>query len=475
MNTPICDFVNEYCEKKAVRMHMPGHKGKTLIGPEALDITEIGGADVLYEKDSTGIIAQSERNAAGIFGTAKTLYSTEGSSLCIRTMLYLVKMYAMQKRRETGLQFVEGADSVKDRQQQEKHTVTRRVRIAAGRNAHKTFITAAALMDLDVIWMYSDQPGLVSCELSPERIEAYIQETQPDAVYITSPDYLGNIADIRGIAEVCRRYKTVLLVDNAHGAYLKFIPGKDSLSLHPADLGADLCCDSAHKTLPVLTGGAYLHISENSPEFFRTQAEHAIKMFASTSPSYLILQSLDRANQLIADGFDTEIRETAARAELLKEKLKEAGYCLTGMEVLKITIDAAAYGYSGEELAQILEAHSIYSEFYDPEYLVLMISPGNTSADLDELERVLKSIRRRPNIHTRAPRLKPGEVAMRPQEAMLYPGEEISIEEAEDRILASADVACPPAIPIVVCGERISRSAIECFRYYGIHSVHVVK
>lgn len=81
---------------------------------------------------------------------------------------------------------------------------------------------------------------------------------KPAAVYITSPDYLGNLADIGGMSDVCRKYGVLLIVDNAHGAYLHFLPKPE----HPLDLGAEMCCDSAHKTLPVLTGGAYLHISQ---------------------------------------------------------------------------------------------------------------------------------------------------------------------------------------------------------------------
>ncbi len=429
---------------------MPGHKGRTVIGPEALDITEISGADVLYGKDPSGIIAESEQNASAIFGTAKTLYSTEGSSLCIRAMLYLLKMYAQSRGRKA--------------------------RIAAGRNAHKTFITGAALLDLDVRWMYSGKPGLAACELSPEKVEAAISETKPDAVYLTSPDYLGNVADIRRIAELCHRYGCLLLVDNAHGAYLKFLPGEEGRSLHPIDLGADLCCDSAHKTLPALTGAAYLHISGNCPEMFRAQAEHAIKMFASTSPSYLILQSLDRTNQLIADGLDKEIRERAVQVQKLKEKLGAAGCVLAGREALKLTVEAASFGRSGEELAQLLKEKGLICEFCDPDYLVLMFSAFNTEQEIEAAGEALLELKLAEASSAQGPpELRPGEAVMSLHDAMLCPGEEIDIREAEGRILASADVACPPAIPIAVCGERISREAIRCFEYYGISRITVVK
>ena len=108
MDTPICDFVRRYTQSNTLRLHMPGHKGISFLGMEARDITEISGADSLYEAD--GIIAQSEANASRLFG-CKTYYSTEGSSQCIRTMLYLLRIYAVQ----TG----------------------KRPLIAAGRNVHK--------------------------------------------------------------------------------------------------------------------------------------------------------------------------------------------------------------------------------------------------------------------------------------------------------------------------------------------------
>ena len=124
METPICNFVRKYADSEAIRLHMPGHKGKNILGLEALDITEIDGADSLYE--ANGIIRQSEENAGRLFG-CPTFYSTEGSSQCIRAMLYLAMLHA----KEQG----------------------KRPVIAAGRNAHKTFLTGAALLDLDVRWL----------------------------------------------------------------------------------------------------------------------------------------------------------------------------------------------------------------------------------------------------------------------------------------------------------------------------------
>ena len=437
METPICDFVRAYAESEAIRLHMPGHKGKNLLGLEALDITEIDGADSLYE--ASGIIQRSEENASRLFG-CPTFYSTEGSSQCIRAMLYLAMLHA----KEQG----------------------KRPVIAAGRNAHKTFLTGAALLDLDVRWLYPKGGSYLSCDLTPEEVEAVLEKEAPTAVYLTSPDYLGNVADIAGIAKVCHRHGAILLVDNAHGAYLKFLQP----SRHPMDLGADLCCDSAHKTLPVLTGGAYLHCRLQ----FRDWAKNALALFGSTSPSYLILQSLDGANPILAE-VANRLKDFVPSVEAVKEKMADKGYTLYGREPLKITISAKPYGYTGQELAQKLLEGNIVSEFADPDFLVLMLTPEIGQAALDALEAALLSTPRKSPILEEPPRFQPGQRVRTPREAMLSPMEQVPVEQSEGRILAAATVGCPPAVPIVVSGERIDAHAVSCFQYYGITHCSVMK
>lgn len=423
---------------------MPGHKGQSFLGMEHLDITEIDGADSLYEAD--GIIARSEANASQLFG-CKTLYSTEGSSQCIRAMLYLVQLHA----RKNG----------------------KKAHIAAGRNAHKTFLTAAALLDMDVDWLYPKvDAGYLSCNLTAENISSYLEKTidKPAAIYLTNPDYLGNLVDIASIAEVCHQKGVLLAVDNAHGAYLKFLPQ----SLHPMDLEADLCCDSAHKTLPVLTGGAYLHISEKLPEDIAVQAKNAMSIFGSTSPSYLILQSLDQANVYL-DTYKEKLTPFLEQVYTLKKALQEYGYSLSGNEPLKITIAAKLYGYSGTALAERLVRQGIVPEFADSDYLVMMLTPETGREGLRRLRTALQQIPRRTPVADNAPPLRPGTQAMSIREAMLSCSEAIPASKSLGRILAVPTVGCPPAVPIVACGERIDSHAIECFDYYGIRECCVVK
>ena len=423
---------------------MPGHKGMPFLGLEHLDITEIDGADSLYE--ASGIIAQSEANASQLFG-CKTLYSTEGSSQCIRAMLYLVQLFTRQNGRKP--------------------------RIAAGRNAHKTFLTAAALLDLNVDWLYpKDNTGYLSCNLSAEDISDYLERTteKPAAVYLTNPDYLGNLVDIASIANMCHQNDVLLVVDNAHGAYLKFLPQTQ----HPMDLGADLCCDSAHKTLPVLTGGAYLHLSKEFAEIFGPQAKHAMAIFGSTSPSYLILQSLDYANVYL-DSYKEKLAPFLELVYTVKKDLQECGYSLSGNEPMKITIAAKPYGYSGISLAEILVRQGVTPEFADSDSLVLMLTLETGREGLEQLKTVLMQIPKREALADHAPTFKPAAQVMSPREAMLSCSEVVPVSESLGRILAVPTVGCPPAVPIVACGERIDSHAIACFDYYGISECCVVK
>ncbi|MEE1200034.1 MAG: aminotransferase class V-fold PLP-dependent enzyme [Christensenellales bacterium] len=441
MNTPICDFVRRYAQRNALRMHMPGHKGIGALGIESLDITEIEGADSLYEAD--GIIRQSEANASVLFG-CQTYYSTEGASHCIRAMLHLALLYGKARGR----------------------TAT----ILAGRNAHKAFVSAAALLDASICWLYGCHSGsYLSCLIELPTLESLLIRERPAAVYLTSPDYLGNLTDLPDIAECCHRHGALLIVDNAHGAYLRFL----SPSLHPMDLGADMACSSAHKTLPVLTGGAYLHLSEALEGEFRGQIRQAMALFGSTSPSYLILQSLDAANPVLAE-YPALLAEFIPEITALKRRLTEAGYLLTGDEPMKLTLVCPPLGYTGPELARLLQQHGIFCEYSDPDFLVLMPAPPNGTEGLRRLERILLQLERRKALPMNPPLPSPCVRAMEIRQALLCASQTVPAAQSEGRILAAPSVGCPPAVPIVVSGEIIDANAVRCFSYYGICHCEVV-
>ncbi len=447
MNTPIVDFVRQYAESGTARLHMPGHKGVSLLGCEQWDITEIDGADDLFA--ANGVIAESEQNASALFGAGQTLYSTEGSTLCIKAMLALAVQNASKN--------------------------APRPRILAARNAHKAFLFGCGLLDIDVTWLCpGTRTHLCSCAVTPEDVERALAtaDTPFCAVYVTSPDYLGNICDIKGISAACRRHGVPLLVDNAHGAYLAFT----TPVLHPMALGATMCADSAHKTLPALTGGAYLHIAKDAPDAFVEGARQAMALFASSSPSYLLLQSLDLCNRYLSERFPTELAECTARAAGLKELLCSLGYRLLGEEPLKLTVDGRERGYTGIELADALRAGGVEPELCDRDLTVLMCTPQNTEEELARIAAALVALPVRPSL----PKIDPvmedfPQQACSIREALLSAQQTIPVAQSAGRICAAPTVSCPPAVPIVMSGERIPAEALAIFERYGIDKIAVMK
>lgn len=444
MTTPLADFLRAYAASGTARLHMPGHKGRGPLGCEAWDLTEISGADSLYE--AAGVIARSEENAAALFGSAATFYSTEGSTQCVKAMLFL----ALQNRPA-------GTPPV----------------IAAARNVHKSFVHAAALLDFEPLWLWPEEgtSSLCACPVAAEGLDRALSalDAPPAAVYITSPDYLGNMADIPALAEVCRRYKTPLLADNAHGAYLRFL----SPSRHPLDLGADLACDSAHKTLPVLTGGAYLHISKTAPAAFRENARAALALFGSTSPSYLTLASLDLCSRYLSENYPARLAEAVRRLAALGKTLSANGWQVEPSDPLRLTLRAPS-GLTGLDLADRLRRGGAECEYADRDFLVLMTTPENTPEDLARVSAALGE-NRAPAAPAVSLPLAKGERVLSIREALFAPQESVPAEESLGRVCGAPTVGCPPAVPIAVSGERIGPEALALFHYYGVKRVDVLK
>lgn len=442
MNTPVYDFLKKYAQSGTLRCHMPAHKGiatvPALSEMYSFDITEISGADSLFE--ASGIIAQSEKNMSGLYGTAGTVYSAGGSTLCIQAMLYIMKS--------------------------ENRT------IFAIRNVHRAFLNAAALLDLDVEWILPEyKTGILSGNINLNDVEKALENSSvPSALYVTSPDYTGRTADISALAGICHKYNARLIVDNAHGAHLKFFEN----DMHPMSHGADLCCDSAHKMLPALTGAAMLHTSV--PEYVHL-LKQAMNMFGSTSPSYLIMMSLDLCNAYIEESIYSDIESNLTYLENFRWDFSDRLIFAEG-EPFHITIKASESGYNGNELADLLRRYGVECEYSDSSVIVLLMSPACTGCDYDILYTALNEAlevchRIPPYSMDFKPELP--ERVMSVRDAVFSECETIPVEESVGRICASVKVPCPPAVPIVASGERIDRNSVNIFRKYGISDVIVVK
>jgi arginine/lysine/ornithine decarboxylase len=250
----LIDFLDNYIKQDKIRCHMPGHKG---LYPR--DITEISGADCLYK--ANGVILQDERRAAKLFNCEDTFFSVGGCTLCIQTLVYLF--------REKNIYYIN--------------------------SVHPAFLNVCKILNI-----------------TPIKVENPEEVGEKGVLYITSPDYFGRIADIKGISEIIHKKDSFLVVDNAHGAHLAFTSEN-----HPIHCGADFTCDSGFKTLPALTGAAYIHTVHKG---YRDKVKQIMSIFGSSSPNYLILASLDGNNEYVQKSIKKDISRTVPILKQIKKR-----------------------------------------------------------------------------------------------------------------------------------------------------------
>ncbi len=439
MQTPLQRALEEYIRADWARFHMPGHKGAALEpfgGLMAYDVTEVEGTDSLFEDD--GPLRELEDWFTELYGTSRTVLSAGGSTLCIQAMLKLVA-------RPGGV-------------------------VLAGRNIHNAAVNAMALLGLEPVWLYPQREGerLIG-RIAPETLARALKE-HPDAcaVYLTSPDYFGVMQDLPALSALCHQAGVPLLVDNAHGAHLKFLQP----SLHPMDLGADLCCDSLHKTLPALTGGALLHCRR--PQWV-PRLKESMTVFGSTSPNYLIMLSCDRTAGFLREDGPRRLQETAERCSQLRQLARERGFSVPEhSDPMRLTLTLAGTQFDKESFRPLLREHGIMEEFLSDSGCVLLLSPFNREEDFARVERLLRSVTVEPRPVTPWPMLYP-QKACSLREALLAPRETLPIEQCAGRVAAQVKSPCPPGIPLVVPGERLQENEIKTLKSYGIYTMDVIK
>ena len=443
MTTPIQSALDAYLAKDMSRLHMPGHKGRPLppFGDLlAYDVTEVEGTDSLFHCD--GAIRDCERAFSAAYGSGDTLISCGGSTLCIQAMLFLAALSGKKK-------------------------------IIAARNLHLSAVNAMALLGLEPVWVYPQNSGdgWIAGAISPREVQALLEE-EPDVcgVYVTSPTYFGVLSDIPALAEIAHSHGVPLLVDNAHGAHLPLLAS----NLHPMALVADFCCDSLHKSLPVLTGGALLHLRD--PALYQ-RAKQAMGTFGSTSPSYLILLSIDRCLEEFTPQGRAKYQEAAQQVSQLEALARQKGFgTLEGRrDSMKLSLFLGGTNLTGEALGALLREHGIEPEYLSDGGGVLMVSPYNTPRDLERIRTFLQDCP--PLLATGVqpqplPRLPKG---MGLREALLSPQEEILVDQALGRIAAGVTTTCPPGAPLVMSGEIVTESSIQFMKNSGISHLHVVK
>ena len=448
--TPFLDAI-AHLSGLDTRFFVPGHKGNAaaipfLAGALRYDLTEIPGADDLSHP--SGPLAESERNMTALYGSGRTLYSACGSSACIEAMFTL---------------FTQPNDT-----------------IIIKRGCHIAAVRALCFTGCAPVWVQPENGTLAPAALTPAL------QAHPGApVYITSPDYYGNMDDIASLAAVCAQYGSPLLVDNAHGAYLRFL----RQDLHPITLGADAACDSAHKTLPCLTPAALLHLKRDD-DVFALRARQALNLFSSTSPSYLVLASLDHAAGLLGGHLAEPPPDFDAAAFRLRCAVDSANaWPLVEQkpDPLRLCLFPAQAGLSAGDVCTALQTAGIFPEYSDGQRIVLMASPYNTQKDFDCLAAVLAKFSKHSsatidfdvglsNCAARTPKPSALPKQQLPPRAAYFSGKErVRIENSIGRIAASIDAPCPPGVPLVIPGEILDSTTAALCAKGGISMIDVVK
>lgn len=445
MSKSLLKELKKFAKKDKISMHIPGHKGGRGLGAYfkksafSIDLTEALGTDNL--QDPSGILKTAQETCAKIFGAGESFFLTGGSSLGLRTSIL-----GCAKRGE---------------------------RLIVDRTCHKSVISAIALGGIEPVFVYPefDEKSGLYLGVSAAAVARAIEEN-PDAcgAVITSPTYYGVCSDIAGIANILHKNNKFLIVDEAHGAH--FVFNKKNLPISALALGADVCVQSAHKTLPALGQCAFLHVGAEA-KIDKRRLVRTLRAIQTTSPSYLLMASLDESVRYMNTAGRIRLGRLIKEIEALKkEVLSKTDLVFADTDTLKrpqdatrIVVDFSPIDLSGKYAETLLtEEFGIYSEMSDERYVVLIPSVSNTKREIRRLCSALCSIGLRrfkdksagenlalPNI----------ELSCSPYVAIDAPFEAVCLKDAPGRVSAGVVSACPPGAAVLVPGQRIDKEALN--------------
>lgn len=462
--TPLLDTLLAHARRNVTSFHTPGHKnGKGISSKLAsytgrkmygLDVTVFPEVDSLH--DPTGPIKKAQILMAKAYGVEQSFFLVNGSSVGNMAMI----MSACRPGES----------------------------IIISRNAHKSTLGGVVLSGVWPIWIQPavDQNLDVLFDSTPEQVEKALKQfPEAKAVFVTSPTYNGIAANLKKIADICHAKGKLLLVDEAHGAHLKF---HRELPTSAVEAGADLTVQSTHKTLSAISQGSVLHFNSKLVEVSRVR--RIISMLQTTSPNYLTLASLDLARQQIVmegdrilSGLLTDVRRARNQINQLKnyssfyrEDIKNKGFDL---DETKITINVTRTGYSGQEISDMLATkYNIQVDAADLFNLIAICGTGTTRKDLDTLVKALSELDHMKqgaaqNWVLNIPSLST-ELVMNPRDVfLLYRSKRVPLKKAVGHISAQPLTPYPPGIPVLIPGERVTQEIIDYLEDLAERAVRV--
>lgn len=429
MQCHIYEAAEAYRRKKPVRFHVPGHKASgafSLFKDAGLDITELSFSDSL--ENPTGPVARAQEDIAALTGAVRSYILTDGGTCGILTMLYAV--------RKTG------------------------GKVVIPRNAHKSVFNGCALLGIEPYILPGNVRGGVPLPPTAADVDdALRRDPKISAVLVMSPDYYGNTADLPAIRKVCDRAGKKLLVDGAHGAYLKFDP--DLADLYPGK-HADLWTDGSHKTMPTLTQGALLNVND---ETMLPAVEQGLSIFRTTSPSYPVMASVEYGVKFMAENGAALLDPVKQEIALLKTNLEKRGiHVYGGSRTAVLAVDFAGAGISPRIACEELEKRGVYPEFSDGKYVLFYFSALSDPKEIRALEKNIRAVARQR--YARGTGTETEELPANVRKfgfltAVNLPSEEIPLREAAGRIAAQNAGVTPPCWPVVIAGEQISEQTVR--------------
>jgi len=451
--TPLFDALVHLAESRKLSFHTPGHKSgkgistrfRKFVGPKIfeIDLTTLDEVDSLHKP--VGVIKEAQELAASAYGADRSFFLVNGTTVGNHAMI---------------LATTHPGDEV-----------------LVARNAHKSILAGLILSGAHPRFFLPrfDPSWGIILNVVPEVVrEAMDRYPAAKVLTLTSPSYYGIAADLAGIIPDAKARGLVILVDEAHGPHLAFHP---RLPLSALQAGADLCVQSTHKILGGMTQSSMLHVKGSAVDPARVA--RVLQLLQSTSPSYILMASLDLARMQMATEGEKLLNKAIELAEEARERINRiAGLrCLTEeevkamgdfrLDVTKLTISVKDLGLTGFQASSFLNAEfDIQVEMADLQNILVIVSIGDRR---DDLHRLVLALERLAGRHagkrgSSIPLLLPsfeGRLLLPPREAYFAPSEDLPLRKAEGRVSADIVTVYPPGIPLLVPGEEITAPAIE--------------
>jgi arginine/lysine/ornithine decarboxylase len=447
--TPLIDALKSCTTRPHTPFYTPGHKRgmgispllTDLLGKDVFraDLTELAELDNLFRPES--VILAAQELAAEAFGAEKTWFLVNGSTCGIEAAIL-------------------GTCRTGDK-------------IILPRNVHSSVISGLILSGAIPIFINPeyDQDLDIGYSITPESLKTALAK-HPDAkaVLIVYPTYNGVCGDLPAIAHITHQYNIPLLVDEAHGAHFHFHPDLPTSAL---TAGADLTVQSIHKTLGAMTQASMLHIQGNKIDLDRINK--ALQLVQSTSPSFILLASLDAARQQMAIDGKKLLSRTLEIANKAKNEINQ----IPGLSILqssdflkldqtRLTVNVSQLGITGFTAEDIINKMGVTPEFSSLENLIFIITIGNTESDIQNLIQTLFNLTQVKSLTSECQPCKNKNddmiahiMCISPREAFFANSETLPVEKTLEKICAEIICPYPPGIPVLMPGELITKTALE--------------